>query len=100
MDYELRHSKDEVVRDDFHPQSNYLSAQPSSRPPFGILEQSRIHGCRIAKDDFVDGADRVPVTFVRYKFTGRTCTCSLSEYNTLFTQQCHWTTWKKEIHWQ
>jgi hypothetical protein len=76
MDYELRHSQDEVVRDDFHPQSNYSSAQPSSRLPFGILEQSRIRGWRIAEDDFVDGADRVLVTFVRYKYTGCTCTCS------------------------
>ena len=100
VEYELHRSQDAVVCDEFASQSSDSSEQPSSIPPFGILEQDRVHGLRIAEDDFMHGTHQVMVTFVRFQASVRPCTCNESEYNTLFTQGCYWKTWRKEIQWQ
>ena len=99
VDYELDRSQNATTQNIFHPLPIDSSEQQVSVAPFGILEENRIHGCRIAEHDFIDGANRVMVTFVRYKDAVRTCTCSQTEYNTLFDQECHWKTWQKQIRW-
>lgn len=64
-------------------------------------DSARLHGCRISETGFVEGRNKVVVTFFSCKEVDgmHTCTCADCDYDTLFSQTCHWQTWDEEIQW-